>query len=147
MKTTFGLFLIIISMITTSLAELYITEFMAINGSTLKDEDGDTSDWIEIFNSGSEKINLGGYTLTNDATSLKKWTMPPIELDGGSFLLVFASEKNRRVSGSELHTNFKIASEDYLALVAPDGSTVITEFGSAADPLPPQIEDTSYGLM
>ena len=55
MKTTFGLFLIIISMITTSLAELYITEFMAINGSTLKDEDGDTSDWIEIFNSGSEK--------------------------------------------------------------------------------------------
>ena len=147
MKKTFGLFLITISMITTSLAELYITEFMAINGSTLKDEDGDTSDWIEIFNSGSEKINLGGYALTNDATSLKKWTIPPIELDGSSFLLVFASEKNRRVSGSELHTNFKIASEDYLALVAPDGSTVITEFGSAANPLPPQIEDTSYGLM
>ena len=147
MKNFLAIFLIATAMIAISRADLYITEFMAINGDTLRDEDGDSSDWIELFNSGSEKIDLGGYALTNDEASLKKWTFPSVELDSGSFLLVFASEKNRRVSGAELHTDFKLSNGDYLALVAPDGSTVITEFGSAADPLPSQFEDTSYGLM
>ena len=32
--------------------ELLITEFMASNSSTLNDEDGDQSDWIEIYNPG-----------------------------------------------------------------------------------------------
>ena len=63
-------------------------------------------------------------------------------------MLVFASGKNRSVAGSELHTNFNIAKAgEYLALVAPDGSTVIAEFGSATSPLPAQFEGVSYGLM
>jgi hypothetical protein len=36
------------------------------------------------------------------------------------------------VAGSELHTNFKLSSAgEYLALVAPDGSTIVAEFGSS----------------
>ena len=31
-----------------------ISEFMAINDSTLADEDGEYTDWIEVFNSGNE---------------------------------------------------------------------------------------------
>lgn len=128
-------------------AELYLTEFMAINGGSLQDEDGDSSDWIELFNSGPNSIDLDGYFLTNDEAAPTRWTLPAVQLDSGAFLLVFASEKNRRLPGSELHTNFKLANGDYLALVDPDGSTVIAEFGSTADPLPPQFEDVSYGLM
>ena len=47
-----------------ALAELHITEFMANNKKTVEDEDGDATDWIEIFNSGTEPINLEGYFLT-----------------------------------------------------------------------------------
>ena len=40
-----------------------ITEFMAANDSTLADEDGEFSDWIEIHNPDSTPISLAGYHL------------------------------------------------------------------------------------
>ena len=129
-------------------AELRITEFMASNKDVISDEDDDASDWIELFNSGAESVDLDGYHLTDDPGALTKWRFPAMSLDAGEFLLVFASEKNRRVPGAELHTNFTLSSSgEYLALVAPDGSTVVVEFGPVSDPLPEQFEDVSYGLM
>jgi hypothetical protein len=129
-------------------AALHITEFMSNNKEAFEDEDGDASDWIEIFNSGSEPINLDGYFLTDDSGALTKWKFPAIDISESGFLLIFASEKNRRVPGSELHTNFKLSSEgEYLALVESDGNTIVAEFGSSDDPIPGQYEDISYGLM
>ena len=132
---------------TPATADLYLTEFLAENTEGLSDSDGEFSDWIEVFNSGPRSINLGGYFLTDDETALSKWTFPATELGPGQFLLVFASEKDRRRAGEELHTNFKIDKDgEYLALVAPDGITVISEFGDAGSPLPRQRPDISYGL-
>ena len=37
---------------------VYISEFMAANSQTLVDEDGDYSDWIELFNSGPGTAHL-----------------------------------------------------------------------------------------
>jgi len=147
MKTLVSAWLIALAMISPTHADLHITEFMTINGGSWQDEDGDASDWIELFNSGPDSINLEGHFLTDDEGALPKWSFPAVQLESGSFLLVFASEKNRRVAGSELHTNFKLADGDYLALVDPDGTSVIAAFGSAADPLPSQFEDVSYGRM
>ncbi len=147
MKTIVTLFLVALSTIFHAHAALHITEFMAINGGSLRDEDGDASDWIELFNSGPESVDLEGYFLTDDEAALTKWSLPATQLESGAFILLFASEKDRSAAGSELHTNFKISDGDYLGLVAPDGTTVIAEFGSEADPLPPQFEDVSYGLM
>jgi len=127
---------------------LHITEFMADNGGSRLDSDGDASDWIEIFNSGPDTADLGGCFLTDEEGDMTKWQLPAVQLPAGGFLLVFASGKNRSGAGSELHTNFNIAKAgEYLALVAPDGSTVIAEFGSATSPLPAQFEGVSYGLM
>ncbi|MDE2658341.1 MAG: lamin tail domain-containing protein, partial [Verrucomicrobiota bacterium] len=127
---------------------LHITEFMANNGGSLLDSDGDASDWIEVFNSGPDKADLEGYFLTDQEDAMTKWQLPAVQLPAGEFLLIFASGKNHNVAGSELHTNFNIAKAgEYLALVAPDGSTVIAKFGSPTSPLPAQFEDISYGLM
>ena len=40
---------------------IVISEFMASNRRTLRDEDGETSDWIEIRNLGSTAENLSGW--------------------------------------------------------------------------------------
>ena len=133
---------------TPSIAALHITEFMARNGGSVVDQDGDSSDWIEIFNSGPNAVALGGMHLTDDSKALTKWQFPAIVLDPDRFLLIFASEKDRRVRGSELHTNFKLSSGgEYLALVDSDGSTIIAEMGGATNPLPEQFEDISYGIQ
>ena len=123
-----------------------ITEFQASNSSTLADEDGDTSDWIEIFNPDTTAFDLGGCYLTDDPAFPIKWQIPAgTILNPSSFLVVFASDKNRAVAGSQLHTNFKISSSgEYLGLIDSDGVTVLSEYVA---PYPPQFEDASYGLQ
>src|SRR6266436_3134163 len=105
-------------------ADTLISEFMALNNTTLTDQDGQYSDWIEIYNSGPDAVNLDGWYLTDDSASPTKWRFPATDLFPGSYLMVFASGKNRSVSGAELHTNFKLdGTGEYLALVMPDGVT------------------------
>ena len=71
----------------------------------------------------------------------------------GKFLIVFASGKNRRVAGKELHTDFGLNRDGaYLALMGPDGQTVIHEFveyefGNNKFGYPPQAKNVSYGLI
>lgn len=118
-----------------------ISEFMASNEATLVDEDGDYPDWIEIHNPTTEPVDLEGYFLTDDALRLNRWMFPQTILDPGERLIVFASNKNRDVG--ELHTNFRLAAGgEYLALVSPDGTTIVSDFGNL---YPPQFEDRSYG--
>ena len=120
-----------------------ISEFQAINRSTLLDEDGEASDWIEIQNPSSETIELAGWYLTDDVTELTKWRFPARQLEPDGKLLVFASSKNRTDAG-ELHTNFRLSGDgEFLALVQPDGVTVVQDYGDA---FPPQREDHSFGL-
>ncbi|MCA9266624.1 MAG: lamin tail domain-containing protein, partial [Planctomycetales bacterium] len=120
-----------------------ISEFGASNLSVIDDEDGDPSDWIEIFNAGTSDVNLEGYSLTDDPANLDLWQFPSVTLAAGEYLVVFASGKDRAEPDSELHTNFQLQSGgEYLALVAPDELTVLQEF----DPYPAQVQDISYGF-
>lgn len=126
-------------------ADPIISEFQARNSTTIADEDGDFSDWIEIRNTDSEPVDLNGWYLTDDETELNKWQLPAVTLPAGEEILVFASSKDRATAGSELHTNFRLSGDgEYLALVQPDGVTVSQDFG--ADGYPEQMEDQSYGL-
>ncbi|HWN94785.1 MAG TPA: lamin tail domain-containing protein, partial [Methylomirabilota bacterium] len=59
---------------------VFISEFLASNNGGLTDEDGDTSDWIEIFNSGTNTVNMNGWFLTDSAANLTKWRIPAISL-------------------------------------------------------------------
>ena len=76
--------------------ELYITEFMSSNSETIPDEDGNSEDWIEIFNAGVDPVNLDGYGLTDNPSNPFKWTFPSVTIGSGEHLLVWASSKNRR---------------------------------------------------
>ena len=74
-------------------ARLLITEFLASNDEGLEDENGDTSDWIEIHNAGDVPANLDGWHLTDDADRLAKWTFPAVTVAADDYLVVFASER------------------------------------------------------
>ncbi len=113
-----------------------ISEFMAApSGSTPRDEDGDESDWIEIYNPNPFLFNFSGYILTNDP-SINAWTIPP-----GTILqplerrLIWASLKNRVIPTGELHTNFLINRDaGYLALKLPGGAIENSRFDWRAGP-------------
>ena len=60
------LFLLGPSSLLRSEDRLEISEFMAVNGNGLDDEDRDEEDWIEIHNAGTRAVNLDGWYLTGD---------------------------------------------------------------------------------
>ena len=122
-------------------AKVHISERMADNDNTLTDVDGDSSDWIELYNDSSNTVDLTGWYLTDSSTNLMKWTLPSVTVQAKDFLVVFASGKDRAVSGEELHTNFELSSSgEYVALVNPDGTTIESPFT-----FPAQLENISYG--
>src|SRR5664279_4553470 len=93
-----------------------ISEFMASNTHTLADDFGNYEDWIEIQNTAATNVNLLDWSLTDNSSKLTKWRFPATDLPPGGFLVVFASNKDRRTVGSPFHTNFKLAaSGSYLA--------------------------------
>jgi len=120
-----------------------INEFMAVNDIGLDDEDRDEADWIEIYNPGTDTVDLTGWYLTDDDNDLRKWAFPAVMLGPDAYLVVFASGKNRTDPLGILHTNFKLSgSGEYLGLVHPDGRTVVSEFFPS---YPRQAPDVSYG--
>lgn len=130
------------------LAGLRINEFLAsaINPGGLKDENNELQDWIEIYNFGAAPVNLAGYALTDDRDDSGKWTFPATNLAPGQYLVVFASEKNRKSpgAGQRFHTNFRLNPfGDYLALFNADAPRVaLSEFSPQ---YPEQRNDYSYG--
>jgi hypothetical protein len=102
-------------------ANLVISEFMAANGSTIEDDDGQDSDWIEMYNADAAAVNLSDWYLTDNSTRPTKWNFPDISIDPGEYLLVWATGNDRRDPAQPLHTNFALsASGEYLALVYDD---------------------------
>ncbi len=119
--------------------DLAINEFVSSNNTGLADEDGERSDWIEIYNRGAA-VSLLGVGLSDDLAQPLKWTFPDVTLGAGEYLLVWASDKNRTQAGSPLHTNFKIGAEgESLALSRPDSAAIDSSGGVALR------RDFSYG--
>ncbi len=123
-----------------SAQQLHLNEIMASNNATIADEDGDFPDWIEIYNSGNDPIHLDGYGLSDDYDNPFRWVFPDTTIAPGEFMLIWASNKNRRVPGGELHTNYAISSAgEEVILTHPDGTRL--------DELPPTEipTDISFG--
>ncbi|MEJ0091479.1 MAG: CotH kinase family protein [Limisphaerales bacterium] len=118
-----------------------ISEFMATNVTDVVDVDGDHSPWIEIYNPTTAAVNLSGWSLTSDSTNLRQWNFPNVTITPQSFIIVFASGKNRTNNIAELHTNFRLAvNGGYLALVNVSGG-IASVFAN----YPAQSPDISYG--
>ncbi|MEJ2055467.1 MAG: lamin tail domain-containing protein, partial [Calditrichaceae bacterium] len=138
------LFILIVFHSTINAQSARINEFMALNSLTIMDEDGDYSDWIELYNDSPAEVNLDNWSLTDDPDEPQKWLFPNVDLEPGGYLLVFASGKDRIMTDRELHTNFKLSGDgEYLGLCDASGK-VITEFNPA---YPSQKYDVSFGYF
>ena len=128
-----------------------INEFLAANQAGVTDQDGDHSDWIEIYNPGRHIIHLAGWSLTDDPNRPEKWAFPDVTLGSHEYLLVFASGKDRRPArpGSELHANFRLDRQgEFLGLYSILGSRFVSvPTCSGGNPFPAQFRDVSYGRL
>ena len=114
-----------------------INEVMSSNSSTIDDEDGDASDWIELYNNGAVQENLDGYYLSDDSLNIKKWKFGEVSIDPGKYLIVFASDKD--TLNVYWHTNFKISASGEEILLSDSSGSIIDKVD-----IPASLTDVSY---
>ena len=130
---------------TDPLPLLYINEFMAYNTSCCPDTDSGVSeydDWIEIYNAGSQPVNIGGMYLSDNKSNPFNHQIPTdnpsaTTIPAGGFILLWADGTK---SQGPLHLDFSLsnAGED-VGLYYIDGREIDAyTFGA-------QSENNSWG--
>lgn len=122
--------------------KILITEIVSKNKTLIDDEDGDSADYIELYNSGNSDINLNGWFLSDKEDDAKKWSFPDVTVKAGEYLVVFCSGKNKFIPETgEVHTSFKLDGDgEVVSLVSEEGALIsIIKFGESAS-------DAAYGL-
>ncbi len=107
--STFRNLIIVLSMIfmltSESVAQtLIVSEIVSSNTNSLLDANGDAPDWIELYNTGDEPLDLTSFWLSDDFDDPDKWIFPTTTLGSHEYLIIFAS-------GTEIdpvHTNFSL---------------------------------------
>ncbi len=123
--------------------DIVINEFMASNGSVLRDGQNQYDDWIELHNTSETPVDVGGLYITDDLTDPTKWQIPldrPSEttISANGYLLIWA---DKDIQDSGLHAPFSLsASGEEIGLFHADGKTPIDGLA-----YPAQTPDMSYG--
>ncbi len=118
-------FLLLLSSCVTNNRTLYINEVMSKNSGFSYDHEGDSSDWMEIFNYGTSDIDLENYLLVSDNVKSPKFTFKKLIIEAGQTLLVWCSGKESSKYSADIHIPFKISSSgENVSLIHKDGSII-----------------------
>ncbi len=112
--------------------KLVINEFMPANTSTAADPNGEFDDWVEIYNSSDQAINMEGYFLSDNHGDRTKYVFPDVVIDADGFLIVWCDGE---IEQEGLHTSFRLgASGEELGLYNPDSTSLdYVRFGPTPD--------------
>jgi len=117
---------------------IVINELIASNNNSSSDGAGEYDDWIELYNTTSNFIDLSGYFLSDDIMNLNKWSFPNGTTIGPNDYLIIWSDNDLSQAG--LHTSFKLKKSGGNVILSNQELTIIdeTNFGH-------QTTDISWG--
>ena len=121
---------------------VYISEVMASNDSVATYPGADYTDWIELYNSGSQSVDLSGYGLSDRLKRGRKWQFPKGTLIGpGEYKVVLCDGTSVTDSSGIIHAGIKInrTACETLVLTDPEGRILDKMI------LPVQRTNISYG--
>ncbi len=108
--------------------DLFINEFLASNDACCADENGEFDDFIEIYNGGTEAVDIGGMYITDDLAAPTEYQIPDTApdsttIESGGFLLLWADKESEQ---GILHVEIKLGGGgEQIGLFASDGVTPI----------------------
>ena len=105
------MFFVTLFALTQVLVAQVINEVQSTQYKTLQSADRQYYDWIEIYNPTDKPIDLSGYGLSDSKKNPFKWTFPAeTNIEAQGYLIVYASGLDK-VTGNEIHSNFRLASD------------------------------------
>lgn len=93
---------------------LIVTEIMSSNKTIIKDDNGNSSDWIEIYNRGAKAISLKGYKLSDDEKNPSKWAFPDIDIQSGEYIIIYCtgvSINYDSITTGDITADFKLSAD------------------------------------
>ena len=120
---------------------LVISEVMTANSSAVPDENGEFSDWLEVWNSSDRPIDMTNVGLS-DRSDRVLFLFPKATLAPGGRLVVFASDTNSTDPAGALHAKFKLSSAGETVYLFDPGAYVIHQVT-----VPIMNSDTSFALQ
>jgi hypothetical protein len=125
---------------------IFINEWMADNKHTIGNPlNGVLDDWFELYNPGTNAVDLGGYYLTDTLADKTQFLIPDnghYLVPAGGYCVVWADNNDSQNSTNrpELHVNFALGkSGEAIGLFASDGTSIdAVNFGA-------QTSDVSQG--
>lgn len=118
---------------------LQISELMSANRSYVKGPYGDTWDWVELYNGGSQSVNLKDYTFSTNAGKLNAYALPDKTLAPGQYCVLLLSDNA---------DSYPKGYDRLPVNLSADGETVyLSRNGKVTDyaMIPPLPTDIAYG--
>lgn len=90
-------------------AQLVINELMQSNVECIMDDLNEFPDsWVELFNSGSEAVNLKDYQISNKNKVKKAWQLPDMTVEPNSYVIIYCDKEG--IEDKPLHADFRLES-------------------------------------
>lgn len=121
-----------------SAGDIVINELMAVNISTISDPQGDFSDWIELYNTTANFLDLSNLYLSDDILNPLKFAIPSNTIVAPNDYLIIWADSDTTDSG--IHANFKLSSGGEDVILSYANGTIIDQ-----TTFPAQTDGTSYG--
>lgn len=118
---------------------LRISEVMSANTSYIKGAYGKTWDWIELYNAGTESVNLQDYTFSTDSEELGAHPLPEKTLKPGEYCVILLSDKNDSYPSGYLRLPVNLSSSGEAVYLSKSGTIIDGVV------IPALLTDISYG--
>lgn len=113
--------------ISFSRAQVLINEYSAANFDSYLDNYNEYEDWIELYNSSSNSVDLNGWYLSDRASNPMKWNFTSsFIIPANGVAVIFCSSRDE-IIGNNAHTNFKLTqtkNNEKIILSDPTGTIV-----------------------
>ena len=116
-----------------------IKEVMTANKTACFDEEGNTGDWIELYNGSNRPVDITGWVLTDHASRSIRFSFPEYTMQPGEYVLVFADGLHENGVEETWHAPFKLSSAGDTLMLFDAGGSVVQSMN-----IPPLGEDESY---
>ena len=130
MKKLYFSLLLLLSFVFSLTAQIHINEYSASNLENFTDSFGKTEDWIELYNSSTSAVDIGGWHLSDKETKPEKWEIPMGTMIPANGHRVFLCSGRDQFVNGEYHTNFKLAQtkDNEIVLLSDASGTVVESF-------------------
>ena len=118
--------------------QLVINELMAINSTTITDNYNQYSDWIELYNTTNDTLNLTNLYVSDNFNIPLKWMFPDNTIIAPhDYLVVWANDDTTQ---NTLNMPFKLSGSGERLIISYDNGAVLDSISFSQ-----QIDDISYG--